>query len=136
MDAIVVRRGHVYEFETKSTFVGKAYALVVSSDARATENIINIIILSKTYGGSQCIEVRNSVFEDGTMWINCGKITCTERARMVKDVFQLSAKKMTEVDRALAYGLGINPVEMEVENKVYKELYNDLLKRVLHEAYD
>ena len=35
----------------------------------------------------------------------------------------------------IAHALGINPLMMEAENKVYKELYTDLLERLLGERY-
>ena len=40
---------------------------------------------------------------------------------------------MQKIDMLIANALGINPVEVVAENKVYKELYLELLERVLGE---
>ena len=67
------------------------------------------------------------------MYCNCGKVTCTERSRLIREVAKVSDKKMQKIDMLIANALGINPVEVVAENKVYKELYLELLERVLGE---
>ena len=58
-------------------------------------------------------------------------MTCTERNRLIREIAKVNDKKMHNIDMMIANALGINPVEVVAENKVYKELYLELLERVL-----
>lgn len=127
---LVIKRGYIYEFEPKTEFIGKAFALAVSSDARGADNIVSIIILSQN-PSTECAQIVNSQFAEGILYCNCGKVTCTERSRLIREVAKVSDKKMQKIDMLIANALGINPVEVVAENKVYKELYLELLERVL-----
>ena len=129
-ELLIIKRGYVYEFETKSDFSGKCYALAVSADSRGADNLVSVILLSSTYAPDY-VQVANSQFPEGVLYCNCGKVTFTERARLTREVFKISAKKMERIDRLIGNALGLNPAALEVENRVYKELYLELLDRVL-----
>lgn len=129
-DGLIIKRGYIYEFEPKTEYKNKAYALAVSSDSRAMDNIVSIIILSKNYQ-IENIEIVNSQFEYGVMYCNCGKITHSERTRLVREVSKVSEKKMEKIDRLIAQNLGLNPLKTEAENIVYKELYHELLEKMV-----
>lgn len=129
-ELLFIKRGHVYEFDPKTEFTSKAYALAVSSDSRGSDNIVSIIILSLNYT-AECVQINNSQFPEGTLYCNCGKVTHTERYRLTKEVTKVSERKMSKIDTLIANALGINPLMTVAENKVYKELYCDLLDRML-----
>lgn len=127
---IQIKRGFIYEFTPKTSFDGTAFALVLSADGRCSDNLIYIIILSKSWSPLS-IELRNSAFGgDGVLYANLGKITCTERARLTREVSAVSASKMEKINKMIPEILGCNPLMMEAENKVYKELYHELLEKV------
>lgn len=131
-DTLIAKRGYIYEFETKTPYNSKVFALVVSSDARSADNIVNVILLSDTYM-PECIEIRNNMFPTESLYCNCGKVTHTERNRLVKEICKISDKKMEKIDITLSRCLGLNPELLATENKVYKELYNGLLEKVIGE---
>lgn len=132
-ELLIVKRGYIYEFNPKTEFAGKAFALAVSSNARGADNIVSIIILSQN-PSTECIQLANSQFPEGVMYCNCGKVTCTERARLIREISKVSDKKMSKIDLLIGNALGINTVEIIAENKVYKELYTELLERVLKDG--
>lgn len=129
-DMLIIKRGYVYEFNPKTEFIGKAFALAVSSNSRCADNIVSIIILSQN-PSPECVQITNSQFPDEIMYCNCGKVTCTERGRLIREVSKVSDKKMDKIDRLISSALGINPLMIEAENKIYKELYTELLDKLL-----
>ena len=131
-ELLMIKRGYIYEFQPE--FDGKVYALAVSADSRGASNIVSIIILSCN-PSPECIAISNSQFEEQTLYCNCGKVTSTERGRLLREVAKVSDRKMQKIDRQIAYSLGLNPMMMDAENKVYKELYESLLNRVLGVRY-
>lgn len=133
-ELLLIKRGYVYEFQPKTEFDGKAYVLAVSADNRGADNIVSIIILSRNPSPG-CITISNSQFAEQTLYCNCGKVTSTERGRLLREVSKVSDRKMQKIDRQLAYSLGLNPMMMDAENKVYKELYESLLNRMLGVRY-
>lgn len=130
---LVIKRGYIYEFNPKTEFDGKAFALAVSSDARGADNIVSIIILSQN-PSTECVQIANSQFPEGVLYCNCGKVTCTERSRLIREIAKVNYKKMNKIDMLIGNALGINPVEIVAENKVYKELYTELLERILKDG--
>lgn len=132
-ELLLIKRGYVYEFEPKTEFSGKVYALAVSADRRGLDNVVSIILLSRN-PSPECIEIANSQFAEGVLYCNCGKATSTERDRLTREVFKIADKKMKKIDSRLSSNLGLNPLEMEIENKVYKELYHELLERVIKDG--
>lgn len=132
-DLLIIKRGYIYEFKPKSEFDGTAYALAVSADSRGADNIVSIIILSQI-PSTECVQIANSQFPEGVLYCNCGKVTCTERSRLIREVSKVNDKKMSKIDLLIGNALGINPVEIVAENKVYKELYTELLERILKDG--
>ena len=132
-DLLIIKRGYIYEFKPKSEFDGTAYALAVSADSRGADNIVSIIILSQN-PSTECVQIANSQFPEGVLYCNCGKVTCTERSRLIREVSKVNDKKMSKIDLLIGNALGINPVEIVAENKVYKELYTELLERILKDG--
>lgn len=133
-DLLFIKRGYIYEFTPKTDFGGKVFALAVSADSRCADNIVSIIILSPN-PGADSVQIANNAFPDNVLWCNCGKVTSTERERLTREVSKVSDKKMQKIDNMIAHAIGINPMMMEAENKVYKELYADLLERLLGENH-
>lgn len=133
-DLLIIKRGYIYEFTPKTDFGCKVFALAVSADSRGADNIVSIIILSPN-PGAESVQIVNNAFPENVLWCNCGKVTPTERERLTREVSKVSDKKMQKIDNMIAHALGINPLMMEAENKVYKELYTDLLERLLGENH-
>lgn len=129
-ELLIIKRGYIYEFKPKSEFDGTAYALAVSADSRGADNIVSIIILSQN-PSTECVQIVNSKFDGNVMYCNCGKVTSTERCRLTREVSKVSEKKMSKINMLIGNALGINPLITTAENKVYKELYMDLLERIL-----
>lgn len=129
-ELLIIKRGYIYEFEPKTDCENKLFALAVSSDGRSADNVVSVIILSKIYSFG-CVEIVNNQFPESVLYCNCGKVTHAERYRLKREISKVSDRKMEKIDRAIASALGINPMMMEAENKVYKELYQELLERVL-----
>lgn len=129
-ELLIIKRGYIYEFETKSEFSGKCFALAVCSDSRGADNLVSVIILSPN-PSPDTVQIANSQFPEGSLWCNCGKVTFTERERLVREVGKVNEKKMAKIDYLIGNALGINTALVAAENKVYKELYLELLERVL-----
>lgn len=130
-DTVIVKRGHIYEFEPKNEMPEKVFALAVSTDARATDNIVNVIVLTPKWN-TVTVHIEHPEFPEGGLYINCGKLTFTERWRLKRDVFALDEPAMERVDRFLCGALGLFPERMLMENIVYREVYEDLLEKVLN----
>ena len=133
-ELLIIKRGYIYEFTPKTDVGCKVFALAVSADSRCADNIVSIIILSPN-PSPECITISNSQFAEQSLYCNCGKVTSTERGRLLREVAKVSDRKMQKIDRQIAYSLGLNPMMMDAENKVYKELYESLLNRVLGVRY-
>ena len=133
-ELLLIKRGYIYEFQPKTDFDGKVYVLAVSAESRGADNIVSIIMLSRN-PSPECITISNSQFAERTLYCNCGKVTSTERGRLLREVAKVSDRKMQKIDCQIAYSLGLNPMMMDAENKVYKELYESLLNRVLGVRY-
>lgn len=129
-ELLIIKRGYIYEFTPKTDFGCKVFALAVSADSRCADNIVSIIILSPNPGAGN-VQIVNNAFPENILYCNCGKVTHTERDRLLREVSKVSDKKMEKIDRSIAYALGLNPMMVDAENKVYKELYKELLDKVL-----
>lgn len=128
---LIIKRGYIYEFTPKTIgFTGKAYALAVSANNRGADNIVNIIMLSTTYI-PESIPITNDTFPENILYCNCGKVTHTERMRLVKEIGKVSDKKMERIDNQISATLGLYPQELEVENRIYKDMYHNLLEKVV-----
>lgn len=131
-EALIIKRGYIYKFEPKSDhYTNNCYALAVSADSRGADNIVSIILLSKT-PTPECISIRNNQFPDEYLYCNFGKVTFTDRQRLTEEVTKLSDKKMEKIDRLISRGLGLNPEYMSAENAVYKDLYHELLEKLVN----
>ena len=66
------------------------------------------------------------------MYCNCGKVTFSERTRLTEEVTKVSDKKMAKISLLISRGLGIHPEYEEAKSQVYKELYDELLERMVN----
>lgn len=130
-ESLIIKRGYVYKFEPKSECAGDVFALAVSADARGADNIVNIILLSKELT-PECVTIRNSKFPNDVMYCNCGKVTFSERTRLTEEVTKVSDKKMAKISLLISRGLGIHPEYEEAKSQVYKEMYDELLERMMN----
>lgn len=115
-------RGHVYDFiETDGSI--KNRVLVVSSNRRMKDNIVSVIMLrNRSYGN----EVTDILVEDRGWFVDGCMVTFCRRDRLGKDYGAIKASKLKDITKGIARALDI-----EVADVNYKELYEDLLDKVM-----
>ena len=121
-EEIVAVRGHVYDFiETDGSI--KNRVLVVSSNRRMKDNIVSVIMLrNRSYGN----EVTDILVEDRGWFVDGCMVTFCRRDRLGKDYGAIKASKLKDITKGIARALDI-----EVADVNYKELYEDLLDKVM-----
>ena len=72
-------RGYVYEFLEPDGVCNDKYCLVVSSQKRAYDNIISILILQDSRAG---LDVVKCNFQGKTKYVHCGLVTYLKRERL------------------------------------------------------
>lgn len=118
-------RGWIYEFLEADGTTNK-YVLVVSSQKRANDRMISILMLGDSCAGYDVVRVG---FEGGNKYLHCGMVTYTARTRLGKKMYKVAKKTMENVDFLIADNLGLNREKMAV----YKDLYEELLRKVMGE---
>lgn len=125
-------RGCVYEFiEPKSgEFEGK-HVLVVSSNDRAYDKIVSIMMLSARPVGADIVAMK---VQGKKLYAHAGLVTYCSRTSLGRKVCKVADKTMVDVDGCLMYNLGIGSdtwLEERARAESYKELYLELLGAVM-----
>lgn len=121
----IAERGCIYEFIEKDG-THKNDVLVVSSNSRATDKIISILMLRDGLNGNDVVRIR---YNNRDRVVHCGCVTFVDRSRLGGKLAKVSDKVMDDISLFMASQLGIDK-----DGKVYKALYEDLLNRVLKES--
>ncbi len=124
-DALVAERGTVYtwinEDNPRATF---KYCLVVSGESRSKDAIISVLFVYSGYGKG----FDNVDFEmNGEIYHVHGEmITYTGRQYLGEKLMQMPESSMYKIEEIMRRAIGL-----EVEDSVYKELYDDLVGRIV-----
>lgn len=102
-EAQVARRGWIYEFIEKDGS-HKNDVLVVSSDGRAYDKIISIIMIGDNPAGYDVVPIK---YQGKTRYVHRELVTYCARARLGKNICKLSDKTMDDIDLGLTRGLGL-----------------------------
>ena len=114
-------RGYIYEFlETDGTHEGK-YCVVVSSQKRAYDKLVSILMINDTRAGYDVVKFG---FQGETKYVHAGLITYVRRDRLGRRVTEFPKKAMSSVDLLMANELGLD----REKALIYKVLYDDLIR--------
>ena len=119
----LAQRGHVYEFVEKDGITVKNRVLVVSADSRAGDKLISILMLGDISFGHDVVKV-------GKQYVHCGCVTYCSRDRLGRMIGKASKQAMEDIDFMLAKELGLVSARLTV----YKELYDDMLRKMMEVA--
>ena len=114
-------RGYIYEFLEADGVCNDKYCLVVSSQKRAYDNIISILMLSDSRAG---LDVVKCNFQGKTKYVHCGLVTYLKRERLGTRVCPFPKKAMDTVDLLIANELGLD----KEKGLIYKSLYEEILR--------
>lgn len=114
-------RGYIYEFLESDGTCNDKYCLVVSSQKRAYDNIISILMLGDSRAG---LDVVKCNFQGLTKYVHCGLVTYLKRERLGKRVGPFPKKSMDTVDLLMANELGLD----REKGLIYKSLYEEVLR--------
>lgn len=103
-EAPVARRGWVYEFLEKDG-THKNDVLIVSSDGRAYDKIVSIIMIGDDPSGYDVVPIKYSRI---TRYVHRELVTYCRRDRLGKSICKISDKTMTDIDLGLVRGLGLS----------------------------
>ena len=121
------RRGHIYEFcDGKNT--NRRYVLVVSSNTRATDKMVSVIMFGDSSLGHDVVKVTNE--EIGVKYLHCGMLTYTKREFLVEDIGTISAEELKQVEFILSRELSIRE-DVVAELNFYKNAYTDLINKLV-----
>lgn len=124
------RKGEIFEMESKNGEV--RYALVVSSDERAEDKLLNVIVMNDRPVG----RINVPVVCHGIHYADCGYVSFTSNERLGNFVRKATDKEIAEVDAGIMKSLGIENVcvaptddkSLLDELKAYKEAFAELKK--------
>jgi hypothetical protein len=119
----LAQRGHVYEFVEKDGITVKNRVLVVSADSRAGDKLISILMLGDIGFGHDVVKI-------GKQYVHCGCVTYCSRDRLGRMIGKASKQAMEDIDFMLAKELGLVSARLTV----YKELYDDMLRKMMEVA--
>ncbi len=119
-------RGHLFEFDDGKN-PAKRYVLVVSSDARCTDKLVNVIMLGDSNRGRDIVKITNPNFESDK-YVHCGMITYTKRDYLVREVGSVSSETMREVDKVISREFSIME-DVSAKANFYENAYKELLDR-------
>lgn len=114
-------RGYIYEFlEADGAHEGK-YCVVVSSQKRAYDKLVSILMINDTRAGYDVVKFS---FQGETKYVHAGLITYVRRDRLGKRITEFPKKAMSSVDLLMANELGLD----REKALIYKVLYDDLIR--------
>lgn len=114
-------RGYIYEFlETTGEHEGK-YCVVVSSQKRAYDKLVSILMLGDSRAGYDVVKFG---FQGEIKYVHAGLVTYARRDRLGKRICPFPKKALDTVDLLMANELGL---ESE-KGMIYKTLYDELIR--------
>lgn len=116
-------RGAIYEFLEKDGTT-RNFVLVVSSQTRATDKIISVLMLGDSPAGYDIVEIP---FMGTIRYVHCGMITYCGRTRLGRKMDIVDPETMRKIDTQLAKDLGITISD----DSIYKDLYENLIDRLV-----
>lgn len=103
-NAPVARRGYIFEFIEKDGS-HKNDVIVVSSDGRAYDKLISIIMIGDNPSGYDVVKVK---YNGRVRYVHRELVTYANRVRLGKCICKVSDKVMADIDAGLARGLGLD----------------------------
>lgn len=123
---IEAKRGHLFEFDDGKN-PAKRYVVVVSSDARCTDKLVNVIMLGDSNKGRDVVKITNPNFESDK-YVHCGMITYTKRDYLVNEVGVVPSETMQEIDKVISREFAIME-DISAKANFYENAYKELLNR-------
>lgn len=121
------KRGHIYRFDdSKNSY--ERYVLVVSSNTRATDRIVSVIMFGDSFLGHDVVKITSE--EIGVKYLHCGMLTYTKREFLVEEIGQISTEELKAVENTLCHELSIRE-DVVAELNFYKDAYENLLDRLV-----
>ena len=129
MTSIIAERGGIYKWTGGSKNPNATFTrcLVVSGDSRSEDAMISVLFLYDGHGkGLDCVDfsIDGEIFH-----VHAEMITYTARSLLLSKIMQISDDKMDKIDLIMRKAIGL-----DVEGSVYKELYDDLVGRMVKGA--
>lgn len=120
-------RGRVYEFYDNEGKLTQNYALVISSDTRAHDKFVSILMLNDFANGPDVMKVQVKLISGSSLQkcIHCGMVSYAARERLGDIVGTVPNETMNQINNLIAKQLGL------VIQTDYKTLYEDLLDRII-----
>lgn len=103
-EAQVARRGHIFEFLEKDGS-HKNDVLVVSSEGRAYDKVISIIMIGDNPSGYDVVSIK---YNGKTRYVHRELVTYCRRDRLGKCICKVSDKVMDDINLGLIRGLGLS----------------------------
>lgn len=122
---VKAERGCVYEFFEKDG-TSRNLCVVISNNKRASDKIINILMLKDDLPCEDTIDVE---VNHQRYVVHCGCVTYTYRNQLGRKICKLSENKLSAISDSVMAQLGINIPDMG-----YKQLYELLLDKVLNKT--
>ena len=123
------RKGYIYEYDDGKS-ADKRYVLVVSSDTRATDRLVNTIMLGSSNLGHDVVPITYEELGE-TRYLHCGMITYTKREFLVKEIGKISPEDLKKVESTICYELSLRE-DVVAQMNFYKNAYEDLLAKVMN----
>lgn len=115
-------KGDIYRFLDRDGSDTEKFCIVVSSNHRATDKLISIIVLG-TKEGADSVPVKE--LHDLThidYFAHCGLVTYCDRGRLGQCVASASTDTIKEIDKSIIEALGITD---------YEDMYNMILDKMM-----
>lgn len=115
-------RGYVFEF-LESDGTSNKHALVVSSQERAMDRIINILMVGDSPSGFDVVDVK---YDGKKRYVHCGLVTYCSRERLGRRICKVSEQTMSKITICIARQLGC-----ESQGMFYKSAYDSLVEKLV-----
>lgn len=123
------KKGYIYEYDDGKS-EEKRYVLVVSSDTRAKDRLVNTIMLGSSNLGHDVVPITYEALGE-TRYLHCGMITYTKREFLVKEIGKISPEDLKKVESTICYELSLRE-DVVAQMNFYKNAYEDLLAKVMN----
>lgn len=110
--------GDLFEYEMRDREETKI-ALIVSADFRADDRFVNVIVLIDSPKGDLCVPVTTN---RGVMYADCGMVSFATPERCIEYIQTVKAEEMKQVEENIARCLGIESIIIEKQVEVVKEI--------------
>lgn len=128
---LFAKRGYLYLFHDRNAQWTDKYVVVVSSDNRASDKMVSIIVLGDNRAGVDVVPV--NIPNVGTKYAHCGMITYIQRQKLTEEICELPEATMDKIDEQLLVQLGLQDKHLVAECNFYEKAYKDLLKQMMRD---